>query len=169
MRRGEQVLSLSHVKFSHTGPRKPTKYSADRVLNTLPAFVHTSPDGDQPVYFVGEMVRRCARNCRLITDLHMKVFRDMFQDYAELSGLQEVADLLASKTDWPELYNEAQLGKNEVDVYAAIYVEDMYVHFDLARETASKIRKCKAFITNTSKWIGAIAFWHLGLTRCREH
>ena len=73
----------------------------------------------------------------------------MFDDYVELVGLKETADILAHTSDWPELYDEEQLGKNEVPVYAATYIEDMYVSFDLARETASKIKNCKNFITNT--------------------
>ncbi|KAL8833105.1 MAG: hypothetical protein Q9170_004487 [Blastenia crenularia] len=47
------------------------------------------------------------------------------------------------------LYNEAQLAANKVPVYASAYVDDMYVSFDLAMETARKIRGCKLFVTNT--------------------
>ena len=72
----------------------------------------------------------------------------MFKDYDELHTLQQTADLLATTDDWPELYDEDRLRKNEVPVYSATYMEDMYVDFDLARETASKIRNCKNFITN---------------------
>ena len=72
----------------------------------------------------------------------------MFNDYVELQELRETADILALSKDWPELYDEKQLARNEVPVYSATYVDDMYVHFDLARETAARIRKCKTFITN---------------------
>ncbi|KAL9637647.1 MAG: hypothetical protein Q9164_002080 [Protoblastenia rupestris] len=64
----------------------------------------------------------------------------MFDDYAELVDLKETADVLAYAEDWPELYDEEQLAKNEVPIYSATYVEDM--------ETASKIKNCKNFITN---------------------
>lgn len=57
----------------------------------------------------------------------------MFKDYDELRNLQETADLLAHAEDWPELYDEAQLVKNEDPIYSAVYIEDMYVHFDLSR------------------------------------
>ena len=57
----------------------------------------------------------------------------MFKDYDELRNLQETADLLAHAEDWPELYNEEQLAKNEVPIYSAVYIEDMFVHFDLSR------------------------------------
>ena len=72
----------------------------------------------------------------------------MFKDYDELHTLQQTADLLATTDDWPELYDEPRLRNNEVPVYSATYMEDMYVDFDLARDTASKIRNCKNFITN---------------------
>ena len=57
----------------------------------------------------------------------------MFKDYDELRELQETADLLAHAEDWPELYDEQQLAKNEVPIYSAVYIEDMLVHFDLSR------------------------------------
>lgn len=72
----------------------------------------------------------------------------MFDDYDELSHLIETADFLAKFDDWPDLYDEKQLARNEVPVYSSSYINDMYVHFDLAQETASKIKKCKHFITN---------------------
>ena len=72
----------------------------------------------------------------------------MFNDYDELRPLLETADILAKTEDWPELYNEAQLAKNQIPVYSATYVEDMYVPFDLARDTASRINNCKTFVTN---------------------
>lgn len=73
----------------------------------------------------------------------------MFESYDELKELKDVADILATYDDWPALYDEEQLAKNEVPVYSATYVDDMYVHFDLARATASKIKGTKQFITNT--------------------
>lgn len=72
----------------------------------------------------------------------------MFKDFDELRNLQATADLLASTDDWPELYDESQLARNEVPVYSATYMEDMYVCFDMARDTASKIKNCKQFVTN---------------------
>lgn len=73
----------------------------------------------------------------------------MFKSYSELANVREVAQILATTDDWPALYDEAQLAKNEVPVYAATYIDDMYVHFDLASSTASKIKGTKQFITNT--------------------
>lgn len=72
----------------------------------------------------------------------------MFDSYNELNQIKEVAEILASTNDWPTLYDEDQLAKNEVPVYAATYVDDMYVHFELASRTATKIKGTKQFITN---------------------
>lgn len=73
----------------------------------------------------------------------------MFDSYDELSELKEVADILAATDDWPQLYDEAQLAKNEVPVYAAIFVDDMYVDYSYATETAKKIKGAKHVVTNT--------------------
>src|SRR5262245_18309214 len=73
----------------------------------------------------------------------------MFESYSELRQVRDVAEILAKTDDWPGLYDEEQLAKNEVPVYAATYIDDMYVHFDLASRTAVKIKGTKQFITNT--------------------
>ncbi|KAF3388994.1 Proline iminopeptidase [Penicillium rolfsii] len=109
---------------------KPSLWAADRRRGEYPQFLI---DDSQPkIYFTGEMV-----------------FEDMFESYTELQQIQEVADILANTSDWPALYDEAQLAKNEVPVYAATYIDDMYVHFDLASSTAAKIKGTKQFVTNT--------------------
>ena len=108
-------------------------------MKQYPEFNKISLDGPEPVFFTGEMV-----------------FRDMFDDYDELMSLKQTAEILANDDDWPELYDERQLARNEVPVYSATYVDDMYVHFVLAQETASKIKNCKIFVTN--------AMYHNALT-----
>lgn len=110
---------------------KAPGWSADRSMSQFPEFTKVAVDGPEPILFTGEMI-----------------FRDMFKDFDELHGLLDTADHLANAQDWPELYDEAQLAKNEVPVYSATYVEDMYVDFDFARDTASKIKGCKTFVTN---------------------
>lgn len=72
----------------------------------------------------------------------------MFEDYSELRKVQDVAERVAADSDWPALFDEEQLAKNEVPVYAAAYTEDMYVDYDFSRETAAKIKGAKVFVTN---------------------
>jgi hypothetical protein len=122
-------------------------WSAERLLSKNPDFdlsKHAEYDPDnsnssttdeghsKPLLFTGEMV-----------------YPFMFDVYPELKKLKAVGEALAQEKDWPMLYDEEQLKKNEVPIYAAVYVDDMYVDFDLSIETAGKIKGCKTYITNT--------------------
>ena len=53
------------------------------------------------------------------------VFPWMFEDFAELRPLRDAAHLIAAKGDWPQLYDEAVLRKNDVPIAAACYFDDM--------------------------------------------
>jgi hypothetical protein len=72
----------------------------------------------------------------------------MCDDYFELTKLKEQANIVAKMDDWPVLYDEEQLAKNEVPVYAAVYIDDMYVDYGFSMDTAKKLKGCKTFITN---------------------
>ncbi|EDO00106.1 hypothetical protein SS1G_02966 [Sclerotinia sclerotiorum 1980 UF-70] len=85
----------------------------------------------EPLYFSGEMI-----------------YPFMFETSPELSSIYPAAKLLAEYTDWPPLYDEWQLARNEVPMYAATYVDDMYVDFGLAQETVRLVRGCKQWVTN---------------------
>ncbi|KAL8736775.1 MAG: hypothetical protein Q9166_000141 [cf. Caloplaca sp. 2 TL-2023] len=108
-----------------------SNWSADRVMKEYPEVMNISTSNDEPIYFTGEMI-----------------YPSMFRDYVELRHIAATADILAQMTDWPPLYDTERLANNEVPVYASIYVDDMYVSYDYARQTAMKIRNCKYFITN---------------------
>ncbi|KAJ5835643.1 hypothetical protein N7447_001669 [Penicillium robsamsonii] len=122
------IYAILHESIYCQG--KPSLWAADRLRASNPRFQIN--DSLPEIYFTGEMV-----------------FRDMFESYSELSGIKEAAEILAKTDEWPALYDEAQLAKNKVPVYAATYIDDMYVHFDLATATAAKIKNSKQFITNT--------------------
>ncbi|EIM80537.1 alpha/beta-hydrolase [Stereum hirsutum FP-91666 SS1] len=85
----------------------------------------------EPIFYYGEMI-----------------FPDMFDDYSNLRPLKGAAMLLAEDDSWGPLYDLEQLAKNEVKVNAATYMEDMYVDFNLAQDTASKVKNTEQFITN---------------------
>lgn len=114
-----------------------SNWSAQRIGASLPEYewldksddyftLGDSPSLDKPVYFTGEMI-----------------LPHMFEVYPELFSLWPVADILAQTSDWPNPYDEAQLAKNEVPVYAATFMEDMYVDFGLAQETVQKTANVK--------------------------
>ncbi|KAF2466524.1 proline iminopeptidase [Lindgomyces ingoldianus] len=108
-----------------------SSWSAERLLQRFPEFVVQTGDS-YPTYFTGEMV-----------------YPFMFECFPELTKLSKVGHALAEEKDWPKLYDEEQLAKNEVPVYAAVYLDDMYVDYKLSMETAGKIKGCKTFVTNT--------------------
>jgi pimeloyl-ACP methyl ester carboxylesterase len=86
-----------------------------------------------------------ADDLTLLTGEH--VFPWMFDDYAALTPLKAAAELLA-KTAWPRLYNPEQLGRNEVPVAAAIYVDDAYVDSNLSLQTARLVPGMRPWLTN---------------------
>lgn len=76
------------------------------------------------------------------------IYPFLFDLFPELEKLKNVADILAKYGGWPELYDEWQLARNEVPLYAATFVDDMYVDFGLAQETVKLVKNCKQHITN---------------------
>ena len=72
----------------------------------------------------------------------------MFEDYDSLRAMKDTIEILATDSDWPDIYDEVQLAKNEVPVYATPYYDDLYVDFDYSMQTARKIKGAKVFVTN---------------------
>jgi hypothetical protein len=87
---------------------------------------------DGPLFFSGEMI-----------------YPFLFDAFPELQKMAPVADLIAKFADWPDLYDEWQLARNSVTLYAATYVDDMYVDYGLAQETVKLVQNCRQVITNT--------------------
>ena len=81
------------------------------------------------------------------------VFPFMFDEIAALKPFKNVADALAAKTDWPVLYDVDALARCDAPVACASYVEDMFVDFDLATETASRIGPNGARVWSTSEYM----------------
>lgn len=108
-----------------------SNWSASRLFSGKDTYNDSNDDVDAPLQFTGEMV-----------------FRDHFIAYPELEALWSVADSLAKVDDWPDLYDIDRLSRNQVPLYSATFVDDMYVDFDFARETARAIKGAKTFVTN---------------------
>ncbi|KAK3310564.1 Alpha/Beta hydrolase protein [Chaetomium strumarium] len=118
----------------------PSNWAAYRVGRDLPQFswlvdprtACASTPESQPLYFSGEMV-----------------FPFHVTDSPELKRIAEAVEILAQTTEWgDDLYDEEQLRRNEVPVYAVSYIDDMYVDFEFARETAALVRGIKVLETN---------------------
>lgn len=130
------IYAVLHEAIYCQGPGEKSNWAADRVVQANREFGvgarHSDPESEgEEVYFTGEMV-----------------FRQNLSDYGELRQLAPAAEILAQKDDWDELYDLEQLKRNQVPVYASTYVDDMFVDFGLAQETAGLINGCKTFVTN---------------------
>lgn len=111
-----------------------TRWSAARVRGEFAEFALA--DGDltdprAPFYFTGE-----------------HVYPWQFDEDPALVPLREAAGLLAKGEDWPALYDRDVLAANTVPVAAAVYVDDMFVPFELSRATAGAVRGARPVITN---------------------
>jgi proline iminopeptidase len=72
----------------------------------------------------------------------------MFEEIGALRPIKDAAQLLAAKTDWPQLYDPGALAQNQVPAAAAVYTDDMYVPRDLSLETAQQIPHLQVWETD---------------------
>ena len=105
-----------------------SRWSAHRIRDEFP---ETNWAPGRPPAFTGEMI-----------------YPWMFDEYASLVPLREVAHILAEEADWPTLYDPARLAANGVPAAAVIYADDMYVPRVHSEPTAAAIRGMKTWITN---------------------
>ncbi|KAF8918203.1 alpha/beta-hydrolase [Mucidula mucida] len=129
---GSPIFSILHEPIYCQG--QASRWSASRTLNSYPQFswslVKNLAD-TEPIYFTGEMI-----------------FPNMFSDYANLRPLKGAAEILAQYDGWGPLFDLEQLRNNEVKVSSVSYFDDMYVDFDLAQDTAAKIKNTEQYVTN---------------------
>ncbi|KAH6897083.1 Alpha/Beta hydrolase protein [Thelonectria olida] len=130
------IYAIIHEAIYCDGPGTASNWAAYRVGQASDSFAWLKPDfsvspSDGPLNFSGEMV----------FPLH-------FETYPELVALRAVSEELAKRDDWPALYDQEALAKNTVPVYAASYVDDMYVDYEFAKDTAKLVKGTKTFETN---------------------
>ena len=128
------IYGILHEPIYAQGNVAPN-WSAQRLLReyleyyggTTTSFI----ENQKPIFFTGE-----------------QVFMNDFVHYTELAKLRPAAELLMGSTEWSQLYDIEQLKRNEVPVYSASYIDDMYVDIGFAIETAGIIKGLKHFVTN---------------------
>lgn len=143
------IYYFLHESIYADGPKhSPTNWAADRAyqnkIKTPSDFDYkltSSMDTDaKPTLFFGEMV-----------------FPWMSEDYAECGdvGCQHLANALATKADWPKLYDGEHMRQVLSDgrsrAAAACYLDDMYVDWDCSKKVLARggpLEKCKAYVTN---------------------
>lgn len=115
---------------------RATAWSAARIGDTVAGFTDDTDagDADTPVYLTGEHIRPW-----------------LFDEDPALRPWKDVAGLLAAKDDWTPLYDPAALehaADAGIRTAAAVYLDDMFVPFELSMETASHIGGLRPHVTN---------------------
>ncbi|MDH6576561.1 alpha/beta fold hydrolase [Kitasatospora sp. MAP5-34] len=109
-----------------------TRWAAERVREEFPEFdAEAALKSGAPVLFTGEMI-----------------YPWLFETDPALQPLRETAQLLAERTDWPDLYDPERLAANQVPVVAAVYHDDMYVDTADSLETGRAVQGLRAWVTN---------------------
>ena len=146
------LVGIEHAQAFDTNPiytllheacytqNEASSWSAQRLLTEFPQFRVATPssaaasaatDAGEPILFTGEMI-----------------YPWMLDQYPQLRPLKGAAEILATKADWPRLYDVERLRSNPVPVAAAVYYDDMYVHRQFSEETASLVPNMKLWVTS---------------------
>ncbi|NRD74575.1 alpha/beta fold hydrolase [Shewanella sp. VB17] len=120
------IFALLHesIYCQHTA----SNWSAQRIRAQYDEFNYHQ---DKPFLFTGEMI-----------------YPWFFEQFTNLKPLKQAAHLLASKRDWPTLYNVDILANNHVPIAAAIYSEDMFVDMGYSLESSKQIGHLNYWLTS---------------------
>lgn len=138
------IYAILHEAIYNDGEGEVSNWAADRVAKEQGLFSWLSSNGSvpsnssEPLLFAGE-----------------NIYPFFFDTYPELIPLKGVANKLAELDDWSNIYDKEQLAKNKVPVYAASYIDDLYVDYEFAKDTAELVANVKTWETN--------ALYHSGL------
>lgn len=132
------LYAILHEACYLSGTGTFSNWSAEQALTVNLAFDIRSTPPDEPIMLTAEIITH-----------------DTFTSYKSLRPLLPAAEIIAAYDQWPDLYDDEQLARNEVPVYAAIYVDDLAVDFEYAMQRAKGLGNCKVYVTNRS--------WHGGL------
>lgn len=121
------------VHESIYGTDTATAWAASRIGEQTPGFTETIEDAD-PLYLYGEHIRPW-----------------LFDEDPALRPWKDAASELATKDDWTPLYDAdalASTADNGIRTAAAVYLDDIFVPFELSMETASHIGGLRPHVTN---------------------
>jgi pimeloyl-ACP methyl ester carboxylesterase len=110
-----------------------TRWAAHRLREELDGFAEDADpaDASTPYFLTGE-----------------HVYPWQLREDPALAPLADAADLLAAKDDFPALYDPQTLAAHGPPVAAAVYVDDMFVPFDLSTATADALHDARPWVTN---------------------
>jgi hypothetical protein len=104
-----------------------TRWAAQREYDRRPEFAADA----RPVLLTAEMM-----------------FPWMFREIRSLRPFADAAELLATKNDWPPLYDLDRFAGNEIPLRAVVYYDDLYVDSGLQLQTIDRVGNARAWVTN---------------------
>lgn len=118
------------------GMDRATNWSASRIGEDLPGFTEDigAAGTTGPLHLYGEHIRPW-----------------LFDEDPSLRPWKDVAHALAAKDDWTPLYDAdalAAAADNGIRSAAAVYLDDIFVPFELSMETAARIGGLRPHVTN---------------------
>jgi pimeloyl-ACP methyl ester carboxylesterase len=129
------VYAILHEPIYCFAKGMASNWAAARVGSQLEDFLWTQDESHiskgRPIYFTGEMI-----------------YPFHFDSYPELMEMKDAANILAEFDGWDDLYDASVLRRNTVPAYAASYIDDMYVDYSFARETADMVAGIAVHETN---------------------
>ncbi|MDR1851948.1 MAG: alpha/beta hydrolase [Propionibacteriaceae bacterium] len=141
------VLSATFLQEVYTR----TAHTENPLFWTLQEFIYGSGDNG-PIGWAAaaERARRpqfkpTARPLMATTEM---TFPWMFEQITALRPYREAVDELMSREEWPIIYDEQRLARNETPVQAAVYFDDVYVDCGLQMDTLAKLGNSQYWVTN---------------------
>ncbi|KAF3922211.1 hypothetical protein ABW21_db0208950 [Orbilia brochopaga] len=130
-----EAIYCQHGNSSRWSANREPRELADPRLQSYDVYQKASSGRrglDSALFFTGEMV-----------------YESMLDDYAVLRDVKLVAHALAERKWEGRLYDLNKLATNSVPVYAATYMDDMYVDYELTRVFAGITGNFHEFVTNS--------------------
>ncbi|PFG38539.1 alpha/beta hydrolase family protein [Georgenia soli] len=112
---------------------RATRWAAHRLREHVDGFAEDADPADTSIPF-------------FLTGEH--VYPWQLREDPALAPLADAADLLAAKDDFPVLYDPEALAADGPPVAAAVYLDDMFVPFDLSMATAEALHDARPWVSN---------------------
>ncbi|KAK4165486.1 Alpha/Beta hydrolase protein, partial [Cladorrhinum sp. PSN259] len=128
------LYGILHESIYITGPGKASKWAAYRVGKHIKGYAwlnqefKVTDDFADKLYFSGEMIY------------------PFMMDSLESDLLRQVAQEVAEKKDWPQIYDLEQLKRNDKPLRALVYPEDLAVNLDAGEETLARVGNSKSVV-----------------------
>lgn len=122
------IYAVLHESIYCDGKDMPSHWAADQCLKEKKIF---NPQ-QMPLSFYGETIRK-----------------EMFNEYRMLRPYKKIAEAIANKKDWNNLYDLEQIRKNTVPIEAMIYKTDYYVNYEFSMETMKNTGNAKSWVHDT--------------------